>query len=304
MRIFYPKLVLFLAVWSVLLASLNAGHDLFAISQTDESVPQTGIDRSDLVATVIEAFRATHEGYSSDEVILQDNLNQAFLEKCHERYPTVPPSTLNWTLLNLRKAGKLGAIATTRRAQGDTSNVTHIAEIVARSLQDKHAVTSDKIMTDPKLRDQFNEQVRKFDPQADPYLTRRAVFQLRKTRRLKPELVTRVADWQRKISEFPIEKIRNNMKLIPQQPGVYIFRDSTGYLYIGQSRNLRERLKHHLDQANDFALANYLDSSGGNNLSIEIHSFPKDSRAMETMVRRAYESELIRSRNPRFNILP
>lgn len=37
---------------------------------------------------------------------------------------------------------------------------------------------------------------------------------------------------------------------------------------------------------------------------VEIHSFGRDSRMQEIRVRRAYESELIRSRQPRFNIRP
>jgi hypothetical protein len=37
---------------------------------------------------------------------------------------------------------------------------------------------------------------------------------------------------------------------------------------------------------------------------VEVHAFPVDSRANEVVIRRAYESELIRSRRPRFNILP
>ncbi len=304
MKIFQLIIVHFFGFRFALLVSLAAGYCSLAGAQTAESVAHAGFSQKDLNDVIIQAFKSTHQGYSSDEVILQDDLNRKFVSKCLEQIPTASPATLNWTLLNLRKAGKLGEIATTRRVPSDTSMVTHIAEIVARSIQDKHAVTTDRIMTDPQLRHQFDQQAGQLDPNVDLYLVRKAAFQLRKTRRLKPELITRVADWQREISEFSVEKIRQDLEVIPDGPGVYIFRDSTGYLYIGQSQNLRERLKSHLDQADNLALAKYLAESGGTNLSIEIHSFPKDSRAMETMVRRAYESELIRSRKPRFNILP
>jgi predicted GIY-YIG superfamily endonuclease len=75
-------------------------------------------------------------------------------------------------------------------------------------------------------------------------------------------------------------------------------------LYIGQSENLRERLKSHLIESHSFSLAKYLHQKGADKISIEIHSFAPDSRAKETMIRRAYESELIASRKPRFNIQP
>jgi len=65
---------------------------------------------------------------------------------------------------------------------------------------------------------------------------------------------------------------------------------------------LRNRLKTHLDESDRKSLANYLKEKGVESITIEIHSFDPQSRAKELRVRRAYESELIRSRKPRFNI--
>jgi hypothetical protein len=39
-------------------------------------------------------------------------------------------------------------------------------------------------------------------------------------------------------------------------------------------------------------------------VTIELHIFPKTSPARKLTVRRAYESELIRSREPKFNVRP
>ena len=129
-------------------------------------------------------------------------------------------------------------------------------------------------------------------------------MKLRKTRKLKPELITRIADWGREVTIHDANSIAANSQQIPEHPGVYIFRDRSGYLYIGQTENLRERLTTHLDQSHNQSLAHYLKEQGAKNISIEIHAFDPKSRAKETMVRRAYESELIRSRKPRFNIQP
>jgi hypothetical protein len=63
-------------------------------------------------------------------------------------------------------------------------------------------------------------------------------------------------------------------------------------------------LKSHLDESDRKSLANYLREQGVESISIEIHSFPADSRMKDVTVRRAYESELIRSREPRFNVRP
>jgi hypothetical protein len=73
---------------------------------------------------------------------------------------------------------------------------------------------------------------------------------------------------------------------------------------VGESDNLRRRLIEHLDDSDRRSLAAYLASKGCENVMLEIHTFTEGSRIKELAVRRAYESELIRSRNPRFNIRP
>ena len=87
-------------------------------------------------------------------------------------------------------------------------------------------------------------------------------------------------------------------------PGVYIFRDSTGYLYIGQSNNLRTRLTKHLSGSDRKALAKYLGEQDLDRITLEMHVFGPGSPALSTTAREAYESELIRSRKPRLNLAP
>jgi len=244
---------------------------------------------------VTEAFAETHDGWSSDEVVLQQKLNQAFIASCRTRLKAAESSSpseskpsggeskpsvgeskpsasgskgiasgskgivggskgieqkLNWTLLNLRKAGKLKT-KTTRRSKSDTQAVAHIAEIVARSMHDQHQQSTDWIMCDPDLRKQFDAAATAIDANIDNYAVRKAAFQLRKARQLKPELITRIADWGRTVSQHSTAQIRADPKLINEHPGVYIFRDTTGYLYIGQTDNLRKRLQKHLDESHN-----------------------------------------------------
>lgn len=210
---------------------------------------------------------------------------------------------LNWRLLNMRKAGKL-KIETSRSDRRDYSHLTHIAEIAARMMEDKHSVSTDRMMAEPALRSEFDQVALNVDDQVDTYLVRKAAFRLRKTRKLEPELITRVADWDREVTEHRASDLSEDLDSIPTNPGIYLFRDATGYLYIGEAENLRTRLTQHLDESDRQSLANYLRENDVEEITIEIHSFDPDSRAKELMVRRAYESELIRSRKPRFNIRP
>ena len=254
-------------------------------------------------AVIKSAYEKTHQGWSSDEVVLQDDLNQAFIEQCLAELPDSDPTELNWRLLNMRKAGLLN-VPTTRSNRKSVTRWKPIAEIVARVMIDKHKVSIDKIMTTPRLRQEFDAAVLEIDADADLYGARKAAFGLRKERRLKPELIARIADWGREISTLSLKSVRAEGDLVPELPGIYIFRDETGYLYIGQSENLRSRLKEHLDQSSNFSLAEYLADQQHDNVTIELHAFAEDSRAKETMIRRAYESELIASRKPKFNIQP
>ena len=286
----------------VIAFSSDGSSDLSA-QDADGNTKHAATESAKLKQTVAEAFRATHDGWSSDEVILNDELYQAFLSRCSSLLPSASEEKFGWTLLNLRKAGKLES-KSTRRKQVNVDAVLPVAEIVARSITDQYSVSTDRVMVSPEMRADFDRLAKEIDSEADLYLVRRAAFQLRKTRRLRPELISRIVDWGRKIEIHSAQDVLASPELIPEHPGIYIFQDQSGYLYIGQSENLRERLKSHLTESHSFSLAKYLQQQGADKITIEIHSFAPDSRAKETMIRRAYESELIASRKPRFNIQP
>ena len=275
---------------------------------TDKASARTKIRSPKFDGIVIEAFKSTHQGYSSDEVILNEKLNAGFVKACQAQLATteIPEATafdLNWRLMNLRKAGKLN-VKSTRSNRTSVVDVAHVAEIAAREMHDRHSISSDQVMADPTRRLEFNTIVKSIDPAVDLYSARKAAFRLRKARQLRPELITRIADWDRVVKTYTANRIAKDAELIPEHPGIYIFRDATGYLYIGQSDNLRDRLKSHLDQSHNQSLAKYLGATNLKQITIEVHSFDPDSQARKTMVRRAYESELIASRNPKFNLQP
>ena len=291
---------------SVLLSEEPVSRTSPATSTKGSSVTTEKRDaaaRQQLADVVTLAFQKVHDGWSTDEVVLRDDLNQKFLTECQEKLPEVSATDFNWTLLNLRKAGKLGAVAT-KRARQDHDDYQHAAEIAARFLQDKHKLTIDRLLCDPDRRAEFDKAALVMAPEVEPYRLRKAAFGLRKARQLQPELVLRVADWDRQIVTHTAAEIVADSKLVPESPGVYIFRDATGYLYIGESANLRQRVNQHVDRSDRKSLASYLGENSKQEISVELHIFGKDSPAKDKTRRRAYESELIRSRKPRLNIAP
>jgi predicted GIY-YIG superfamily endonuclease len=277
----------------------------FAEPPTRATAEITADSQHELIGSVVQAaFRQTHDGWSSDEVLLRDDLNEDFVTACRQRLPTATPTELNWTLLNLRKAGGLYGRVTRRKAHRH-DDYRHAAEIAARLITDRHEVSTDRMFCDVKLRAEFDAVARQIAPDVSAYRLRKAAFSLRKARQLRPELVVRISDWGREISAATVAELRAGEKTAPDLPGIYIFRDKTGYLYVGEAVNLRKRIGQHLSTSDRVSLADYLSQhADAGPVTVEMHSFPRDSPARATRMRRAYESELIASRKPRFNSRP
>ncbi|MEZ6091338.1 MAG: nucleotide excision repair endonuclease [Pirellulaceae bacterium] len=252
---------------------------------------------------IVAAFAETCDGWSTDEVLLHDQRRERFLAAVRSHDANINEREACLLLLKLRKAGKL-TVKATRRGKPANPETLPIAEIAARTVMDKSDVSTDIIIADPQVRRDFDHAAQQVDPNVSLYDVRKAVLQLRKSRRLKPELVLRVADWQKEVKVSPLLDVRSDLQAIPTGPGVYLFRDATGYIYIGEAINLRNRLTEHLKESDRRRLAAYIEKSAGEGLSIEWHAFPNDSPMKELAVRRAYESEMIRSRQPRLNVRP
>jgi predicted GIY-YIG superfamily endonuclease len=257
----------------------------------------------ELQRVVQESFAEVHDGWSVDEVLVDDELNGAFVERCRMALPDAETALLNWTLLTLRKAGKLETEATKRRVLRHEKYL-HAAEIAARWMYDKYELSTDRVMCDPDRRREFDQVAQTVAPGVSAYRLRKAALSLRKARKLRPELVARVADWKKEVITRPASDVADDPRLVPEKPGIYIFRDTTGYLYIGQSSDLRQRVASHLDASDRTSLANYFQAHGITNVTVELHAFDPASNARLLTMRRAYESELIRSRRPRLNVAP
>ena len=63
-------------------------------------------------------------------------------------------------------------------------------------------------------------------------------------------------------------------------------------------------LNQHVTESDRPSLAKYLAGDDANSVSVELHIFAADSPAAKPTIRRAYQSELIRSRHPKFNVRP
>lgn len=282
---------------------LTATH-LLVLSQVGSTQNKPVESESqDIEKIVVQAFEKSAEGWSVDEVMLHDQRRHKFVDACKLAGADADETLLFETLLRVRKGGRL-KIRATERERTSLEDFTIAAEISARRMADEKKVHFDQILCDPELLKVFDKLAIELSPNTDAYLLRKAALRLRKSRQLQPELVIQASDWKVNISEYTFDELTSHLPETTTRPGIYIFRDATGYLYIGQSNNLRDRLTHHLKESDRDQLRNYMLEHGGTELTIELHEFAEGSPGEKLASRRAYESELIRSRKPRLNLAP
>jgi len=137
---------------------------------------------------VKRAFVFVHMGESSEEVIINDGLRDAFLKACDAELSKLGLAgrkefEYNWTLENLRKGGKLGRVSDGRRKGRSvlgTSDYKRAAEVAKQLAKNGLKRTIDRIICDPKLRKDFNRKAASIDPGVDLYLVRKAALNYRK----------------------------------------------------------------------------------------------------------------------------
>lgn len=250
------------------------------------------------MSQIQQAFEICYHGFSADRVVIDPELNLQFVAECRKIGLEEPVATLNRKLLNLRKRGLLSEYKTVQRTSfPDENDYQFAAEIAARFMERRHETTLDRILCDPDFAAQFDESAAKIMPGYLPLQYRWAALNLRKSRGLKPELASRVAATPQKVIPFAISGLQ--LEQIPAGQGLYLFYDSKKLLYIGESDNLRLRLKKHLDHSDNKGFARWLWEFGPTGLNVEIHVLDPDTTPR---ARRALELEMIRSREPEFNI--
>src|SRR5690606_9753870 len=107
----------------------------------------------------------------------------------------------------------------------------HAAEIAAGFMEDKHALTLDRVLCDPVKRVEFDQIATKIAPGTSVFELRRSALNLRKSRRLRPELLKKVLDPA--VTSAMAVDIIADPTVVPDGPGIYLFRDQSGVLYLG-----------------------------------------------------------------------
>jgi hypothetical protein len=248
-------------------------------------------------AKIISAFEAVRNGNSVDRVIVDPELNAAFLAECQMQGLAASAATLNRSLLNLRKAGYLRGLKSRSSTREIDDPYRFASELAARYMERRDGVTLDDIICDPELTSAFDKLAASISPGFTSLQYRWAALNLRKANRLKPELLARVAP-PKQVVTLPIAGIA--LEMIPTEQGLYMLFTRDTCLYVGEAESLRNRIGKHLDHSDNKGLARWMWDQGTAEIFLELQIL---DTATTQKVRRALERELIRGRHPEFNIL-
>jgi hypothetical protein len=250
-----------------------------------------------MTSTMAEAFDAVSEGYSADRVVADPELNSRFVIECRQRGLQDSAGDLNRALLNLRKTGGLAGRARSKRTHfPEEDDYRFAAEIAARFLERRDRISLDAIICNPDEAAEFDLVAQRIAPGYSPLQYRWAALNLRKSKHLEPEILGRVAPPVRVINISVRDIVPDEL---PLSQGLYLFFAAQQLLYVGEAENLRKRLKKHLQHSDNQGLARWIWEFGTESLHLEIQVLEAQT---EVHVRKALELELIRSRQPVFNI--
>lgn len=244
-----------------------------------------------------QALDAACDGFSSDRVLADPTLNARFLSECLRLGLTADAKTLNKALLNARKGGGFENRPRPKKTSfPDLGDYRFASEVAVRFLELRHSVSLDDIICDPELVAVFDRIASEISPDYSSLKYRWAALNLRKSRQLRPEIGSRLVSFE----EVRLGRLEDvDIAIVPPKHGLYIFYSPTDTLYVGESENLKKRLRKHLDHSDNKGLARWLWANGDTDVHLEVRIF---AEPVPTRHRRAIETELIASRQPIFNV--
>ncbi len=138
-----------------------------------------------MTASMVDAFNAASNGYSSDRVVADPELNERFIAECRQRGLRDSAVDLNHALLNLRKKGALAGRPRAKRTNfPDEDEYRFAAEIAVRFIERRDSVSLDSIICDPGTVAEFDKVAERIAPGYSPLQYRWAALNIRKAKGL------------------------------------------------------------------------------------------------------------------------
>ncbi len=146
-------------------------------------LPSTEATETDFTAALLECYRSVHDGYSLDRVLADPALVAALHERCVDRGLSGTPRDWSRRLFQLRKAGRLADLVTTKRTEltwADCDPFLAAIEFAWRRMLDAGAASLDYILADPVMATRFDAWAAAAAPGGTPLVYRWGALKLRK----------------------------------------------------------------------------------------------------------------------------
>jgi site-specific DNA-methyltransferase (adenine-specific) len=195
---------------------------------------------------IIQAFERTHQGYSSDRLVADPELNRHFVAECESLGLVGSPRIWNTLLFRIRKAGGLAHLGVSR------SEPTHwetydqylfASEIALQLLLERRdgPQSLDEILCDPDLALQFDALAGRLAPGFQPLDYRWAALRLRKQAKMARTRAAVLDFRQRSPARIPVDALE--VEQVAATAGVYFVSDEQDRkIYVGETLNLQARL--------------------------------------------------------------
>jgi len=246
----------------------------------------------DVEREILSAFDKIREGFSTDRVIADPELNSAFVDLLETR--GVPGDATDWNLalLRMRKANRLRMHGKTKRTRLDAAMLDRCevaAEIAWRQISDSHEVTLDSVLCSPALAQDFDQLASEVCPGFKALYYRWAALRIRKYRK----------HWQDAGRELDLPNLRflANLNRVPNAPGLYGLCVDGDLKYVGDASDLRSWV-HEARPAYDF-------SGVSNDSTVEIVYKAidlTDSVVSQGLARKGAKSVAIARKRPSWNL--
>ncbi len=192
---------------------------------------------------IVEAFSRIHDGWSTDYIVANSELNSQFVEICHALGSELSASEINRLLFHIRKAGKLLPIASKRfsihpEIQLDFS---FASEIAAKQVCLKYGGSLDDVLCAPEKAIELDRVAGEFAPGYSSLYYRWAALNFRKKRKTFEEYADRLSSSMRKREGRLFLLDENlNFERIPHSSGVYrVVDEEGGDVYTGVTADFR-----------------------------------------------------------------
>ncbi len=185
---------------------------------------------------VTRAYLTVRQGFSSDRVLADPQINAAFVEACGDLGIEDSVFHLNMALIGLRKHKKLQA-KSKRSVIPDQWRYAVASEIAARVLFYRYGTSVDTTLAHPKLVLEFDKLAKAIAPGFMPFEYRWAALNVRK-KGSKVKLDSRELgelDWSR--------RLKFDAGSVPTAEGIYQLAEGDTCLFVAGTGNLHESIQ-------------------------------------------------------------